>query len=254
MNLSIVTVHLEDFSGLKRTMESLKRWKDFEGSQWVVIDGGSKVAGDNAVLVSEVASLADVYVSEPDEGIYHAMNKGTALAQAEYVLYLNAGDEIHPQFDLTQVTFEMGTEKPAMIWGTCHERFATGAIVRVKNRSPNLAWYGMPVNHQNVMFRRELLGDTPYDLRYRICADYDLVGRLLKKGGSVIRSDVPFVVFHRGGVNEQRLDETLSEEAILRTLHFGVPSVISLGILLLKKANSKLGQSPAFRRILRRWV
>ena len=141
-----------------------------------------------------------------------------------------------------------------MIWGTCHERFPDGTLVRLKTRSPKLAWYGIPVNHQNVLFRRDLLGDGPYDLRYRYHADYDLIGRMLQRGAQVHRSELPIAIFQRGGISSRNFSETMREEEKLRQRHFGVSPVLSRAITLLKKFNRSLGSIPALRRAMRRWV
>lgn len=255
MRLSIVTVHLDDFAGLRATCASLQPVLDSGLAEWTLIDGGSdwqRSGGES--LRAEVTERSDVIVSEPDAGIYDAMNKGTKLATGEYVLYLNAGDELHPDFDWKALAEEIANGSPAMVWGVCHERFEEGTLVKVKNRSPGLAWYGMPVNHQNVLFRRSVLGDAPYDTSYKICADYDLVSRLLKSGETVFRSEMPISIFQRGGTSAARFAQNMAEEGHLRTLHYGVPKPASYLIRQVKTLNAWIGQVPAVRRLLRRWV
>jgi putative colanic acid biosynthesis glycosyltransferase len=182
------------------------------------------------------------------------MNKGTAQSSDGYLLYLNAGDELHPLFDWNALLAQIEQTRPAMIWGTCHERFADGTLVKVHNRSPALAWYGMPVNHQNVLFRREGLREPPYDTSYRICADYDLVSRILKSGGEIYRTHMPIAIFQRGGTNSTDFESTMHEEEQLRVVHHGVPRTMSHLISQLKAFNARIGQQPAIRRVLRRWV
>lgn len=255
MLLNIVTIHLKDFEGLRRTLGSLRSMLDVPDVRWIVVDGGSsRVTADDDVLLGEVAALADAYISEPDNGIYHAMNKGTAKALNGYLLYLNAGDELHPEFDWITLARHVEDTTPEMIWGLCHERYSDGTLVRVHNRSPALAWYGMPVNHQNVLFRRDSVGDQPYDTSLRILADYDLVSRLLKSGGRVYRTGMPIAIFHRGGRNAQEFNATMREEERLRVQYYGVPRLVSHLIGRFKTFNAWLGKSPAIRRVLRRWV
>jgi putative colanic acid biosynthesis glycosyltransferase len=254
MQLDIVTIHMNDFVGLGRTTKSLSGVTGKRDTRWILVDGDSnRQQAEDAVLFGEAATRADVCISELDEGIYDAMNKGTAQVRGDYVLYLNAGDELHPLFDPVSLSMELAGASPAMIWGRCHERFPGGEIVKVKNRSPAFAWYGMPVNHQNVLFRRDVLGDKPYDTHFQICADYDLVGRILKSGGDVYRTSMPIAIFSRGGLNEKNSSLGMDEEEILRTLHFGVPRLLSSGIRRLKMFNARLGRVPAIRRVLRRW-
>lgn len=255
MILSVVTVHRNDFQGLSDTLKSLQDRLASPDIEWLVIDGDSTpVEADEVAAFRRAEESADRFLSEPDAGIYDAMNKGTSLSRGEYLMYLNAGDELHESFSLKELAAELGPERPGMIWGTCHERFPDGRLVPMKNRSPRLAWYGIPVNHQNVLFRRDLLGDSPYRLEYRYHADYDLIGRLLKQGVTVHRTDMPIAVFARGGASAQNYADTLREEEALRTLHFGVPSAVSRLITGFKRLTGRLGAVPALRRALRKWV
>ena len=254
MQLDIVTVHLSDFDGLKRTFASLESMLARRQFRWIVIDGGSVAATtEQAALMRTVSQRAACFLSEDDNGIYDAMNKGTSLADADYVLYLNAGDELHKGFSLSELEAELGSDKPEMIWGTCYERFPAGALVRTKTRSPQLAWYGIPVNHQNVLFRRDVLGEKPYSENYKYCADYDLICRLLKRG-HVYRTAMPFVTYERGGVSARNFADTMAEEELLRSEHFGLSPRVSMAITCLKKINAKIGSLPAIRRLMRRWI
>lgn len=255
MKLSIVTVHLNDLDGLGITAQSLQSQFEIEDSQWIVIDGGTnpQTSSDSRTF-AKVDKVASIFVSEPDNGIYDAMNKGTRAAVGDYVLYLNAGDELHPDFSWPRVAAQIADDEPGMVWGTCHERYLDGRLVKLQNRSPGLAWYGIPVNHQNVLFRRDLLGPGPYDENLVYCADYDLIGRLLRQDCSVLRTDMPVGIFQRGGVSEQNFRETMREEELLRTRHFDVNPVLSRLITHFKIFNSKAGQIPVLRRLLRNWV
>jgi putative colanic acid biosynthesis glycosyltransferase len=255
MKLSIVTAHLDDLDGLRRTARSVAWLLRACDAQWVLVDGGTAQLRDTkSEFASQLREMASPFVCEPDEGIYSAMNKGTGHSSGDYVLYLNAGDELHPEFSPHGIEDELGGSQPGMIWGTCWERFPSGAQVKVRNRSPRLAWYGMPVNHQNVLFRRDLLGLAPYNPRYRYCADYDLVSRLLHGNEIVHRTPQPIAVFEKGGTSARNFDRTMEEEERLRTIHFGVSRPVSRAITLLKKLTHRLGKVPALRRLLRKWV
>jgi len=255
VKLSIVTVHLNDLDGLGQTAQSLQSQFEIEDSQWIVIDGGtnSQTPSDSQTFAT-VDKLASIFVSEADNGIYDAMNKGTRAAAGDYVLFLNAGDELHPGFSWPRLAAQIAEDEPGMVWGTCHERYSDDRLVKVKNRSPGLAWYGIPVNHQNVLFRRDLLGSEPYDGDFIYCADYDLIGRLLGQNCSVHLTDMPVAIFQRGGASAQNFRQTMREEELLRTRHFGVNPVFSRLITRFKTFNHKAGQIPAVRRLMRKWV
>jgi len=90
--ISIITVNYNNLEGLKRTIESVvgQTWKEFE---YIIIDGGS-TDGSTAFL-KENDNLFNYWISEPDKGVYHAMNKGIAKASGEYLLFLNSGDHFY---------------------------------------------------------------------------------------------------------------------------------------------------------------
>lgn len=89
ITLSIVTVHLNDIGGLSQTQQSLDRIMDSSSLEWIVVDGGSIPESDAEKQLLESAQVtASTFVSEPDQGIYDAMNKGTRLATGEYVGYV----------------------------------------------------------------------------------------------------------------------------------------------------------------------
>jgi glycosyltransferase involved in cell wall biosynthesis len=92
MKLSIITINFNNLSGLKRTVDSVisQTWQNFE---YIVIDGGST---DGSVkFIEEHRQKLTFWKSEPDRGIYHAMNKGVKVATGEYLLFLNSGDELY---------------------------------------------------------------------------------------------------------------------------------------------------------------
>ena len=100
MKLSIITVNLNNRSGLQKTIESvvLQTYKEFE---WIVIDGGS--TDGSKELIEEYADYISYWVSEPDKGIFHAMNKGIRLSHGEYLYFLNSGDSFFDKNVLSNV-------------------------------------------------------------------------------------------------------------------------------------------------------
>ena len=90
--VSIITINYNNLEGLKRTIDSVvhQTWQEFE---YIIIDGGS-TDGSAAYIESQSAHF-DYWVSEPDKGIYNAMNKGIAKATGEYLLFLNSGDHLY---------------------------------------------------------------------------------------------------------------------------------------------------------------
>ena len=97
--LSIITINYNNLAGLQRTVESVvnQTWQEFE---YIIIDGGS--TDGSAAYIESQNDKIDYWVSEPDKGIYNAMNKGIAKATGEYLLFLNSGDHLNDFSSLEQ--------------------------------------------------------------------------------------------------------------------------------------------------------
>ncbi len=89
MKVSIITINLNNLRGLRRTMESVLS-QTSKGYEWIVIDGGS--IDGSAELIKKYVEHITYWVSEPDDGIFNAMNKGIKKASGDYLLFLNSGD------------------------------------------------------------------------------------------------------------------------------------------------------------------
>lgn len=170
MKLSIITVNYNNLVGLVKTCESVKSqsYRDFE---WLVIDGGST---DGAKEYLETLSpQPDYWCSEPDKGIYHAMNKGIGRAQGEYLLFLNSGDTLLDNHVLADAA-------PLM----ADTDIVYGNAVFCKTKKSRLVcypesftlyhlWKGLTPCHQATFIKASLLKeDGGYDERYKIVADY----------------------------------------------------------------------------------
>lgn len=103
MRVSIITINLNNRNGLQKTIDSVvsQSFKDFE---WIVIDGGS--SDGSRELIERYAEHFAYWVSEPDSGVYNAMNKGIREAKGEYLLFLNSGDFLISAEGLSQVFSE----------------------------------------------------------------------------------------------------------------------------------------------------
>lgn len=248
--LSIITVHLNDFEGLFKTFKSLDSFGFKKGFEWIVIDGksfsDSKEKTDYLELIQNEAS---VFISEPDRGIYDAMNKGTNLANGKYILYLNAGDKLHPNFPMHSVIKYLNTSESTMIWGTADVQDRTGAIYARKTRSPGWLYYGTAVFHQAIFFRRSAIGNQPYDLGFDIAADYDLVCGLYKADHAIELVSWQICIFDLLGKSGENKRLTLQEEAIVRQKHFKVPSFLNRSIMWFKYLLWHFGTlAPSFRK------
>jgi glycosyltransferase involved in cell wall biosynthesis len=169
LKLSIITVNKNNASGLEKTIQSVisQTYTDFE---YIIIDGNST---DRSVdkIKKNVAKI-NYWVSEPDTGIYNAMNKGIQKAQGEYCLFLNSGDWLIDDLILAKLFEELThIEKSGIYYTDC---MATNhPFIAPKSIDINyLVIHNL--NHQNALIKRSLFFEHGlYNEKYRIAADYD---------------------------------------------------------------------------------
>lgn len=138
---SIVTVVLNDREGLGRTRASLRRQscRDFA---WIVVDGGSE-DGTRDEIVRSAPEIA-WWRSGPDRGLYDAMNIGMAAATGDYLLFLNAGDELASPDSLERLAAEIRRHSsPDFLYCDALERTLGGTLLLKPARSHRTLWYGM---------------------------------------------------------------------------------------------------------------
>lgn len=198
--VSIITVVFEAAHDLPQLIESVVRHKN-DQMEFIVIDGGS--TDGTQELLSQYGADIDVWVSEPDRGIYDAMNKGIGLARGTFVFHLNAGDRL-----LYVPLEELANAKAKQIDvlafrvsvdGKYEFRPSCGIALRVKNT----------LHHQGTFYRR--CSFPSYDIQYRIFADFDVNQRLVRDGARIMISD-KVVAFHTGtGVSNVFTKSTVAE-------------------------------------------
>jgi putative colanic acid biosynthesis glycosyltransferase len=198
---SVITVTRNNLPRLKQTHDSLRAQAgaDYE---WIVIDGASD-DGTAAYLKTIPAQ----WISEPDGGIYDAMNKGIDRAQGDYIIFMNAGDE----FPAPEVLAKLALINADFIYGDSLE----GG--RHKPARPHAGiLYGMFTHHQAMVYRRDAIGALRYDTKYKIAADYKFTLEFLRHAVSVSYAPFPVCVFEQGGVSQQRVRLGRNEQFLIR--------------------------------------
>ncbi len=221
---TIITVTLNNLAGLKNTALSIHGQTN-QDLEWLVIDGGSSdgtvdylssvilSASEGSHANKQVNSSATpqndrfLWTSEPDNGIYDAMNKGIGRAKGRYILFLNAGDALagpDTLADLSEAIYECSIT-PDFIYGDALEELCPGECAYKPARPCSKIAHGMFTHHQAMLYRREALANMRYDERYKIAADYDLTVRFLGGTNKVLYLPAPICIFESGGVSQQQV-------------------------------------------------
>ena len=181
---SIVTVVLNEHSGLEHTAQSLAK-QTFTNFEWIVIDGAS-LEGQRPER-ENLNPRPSVLISERDEGIYDAMNKGWRRARGEWLLFLNAGDALCSERTLEDVALKIDGTTARWAFGMVRNVDAGGNVFGIQNASPfnrmGHALGNTTVPHQATFMRRSLLHElNGFRLDFDTAADQELIYRAARLG------------------------------------------------------------------------
>lgn len=166
MKLSVITICYNE-KEIRRTCESIvnQSWQDFE---WIVVDGGS--TDGTLDILNEYKNRIDILISEKDNGIYNAMNKGIKLAKGEWLSFMNGGDTYYENSTLEKI-FNNNDYQASVLYGN--------VMVKDKITTPpkvmNLRYIGKySIPHQASFIKKELFDKYGlYNEEYRIVSDYE---------------------------------------------------------------------------------
>lgn len=169
MKLSIITINYNNKEGLLKTIESVYH-QSVNNFEFIIVDGGSN---DGSVsVINENQSVVSNWISEKDNGIYHAMNKGTQMATGEYVIFLNSGDCFVDENVIKDVLAN-GIKVDILEGHTrCERKGKFSHIWYAPNYVTASTFYDGSICHQSAFIRRSLLLANPYNEKYRICSDW----------------------------------------------------------------------------------
>ena len=232
LRISIITVTYNAARPLQRTLDSVAR-QTYQQLEHLIIDGASK---DDTVAVAEryqaSAPYSVIITSEPDKGLYDAMNKGLRQATGDYIVFLNAGDALHAPDTLATVAAKAQSSKlPAVVYGDTAVTDADGHFLRLRRHRPPkvLTWKsfkkGMLVCHQAFYVRLDIAREFPYDLQYRHSSDVDWCIRIMKEASrrelALVNADAVLADFEEGGDSTQHHRDSLKERYQVMATHYG---------------------------------
>ncbi|MBQ1737564.1 MAG: glycosyltransferase [Muribaculaceae bacterium] len=224
---SIITVTWNAAQTVGATLDSVRRQtsSDYE---MLIIDGAST---DDTLAIVKQASIASLRVfSEPDQGLYDAMNKGIARARGRYLIFLNAGDSFADDTVLARLAL-LTADDPGVIYGQTQlvdsNRQVVGKrhLTAPKRLTAASMARGMVVCHQAFVARRDLVPE--YDLKYRLSSDYDWCIRVLKNSpANAYAGREPIISYLADGMTTRHHRASLWERFRIMCHHYGVWTTI----------------------------
>lgn len=192
ITLSIITINYNNKSGLQKTIDSVIN-QTTTGFEFIVIDGNSNDGSKN--VIEQYKTKLTYSISEPDTGIYQAMNKGIAKAHGEYLLFLNSGDWL---YDCNVVeTLQAHLCDTDVISGDIN-LYHEGKWHLIKSQDKISVDYFLAISlyHQATFIKKELFAKSGlYDESFKMCGDYEFFIRTLLKEDATYKH-IPVIVSH----------------------------------------------------------
>ena len=256
IKITVITVTFRAEAVLQRSLDSVLA-QTYDNVEHLIVDGASTdgtLALANAYrLTSDQAANGHevVIVSEPDNGLYDAMNKGLHMATGHYLVFLNAGDTLHSPDTLQKVAEAADQEvMPAVVYGDTDVVDNEGRLLGKRHLRPpeTLSWrsfrQGMTVCHQAFYALTDIARHTDYDLAYRYSADVDWCIRVMKEGERQKRpmanTHLTLVDYLKEGQTTLHHRDSLKERYRVMCHHYGTLSTIMMHVWF------------AFRQLLRK--
>lgn len=228
---SIITVTFNAESVIQPTLNSIKE-QDFSDFEHLIVDGASR---DGTLELARNAGIPQTVIySEPDKGLYDAMNKSIGLAKGKFLIFLNAGDSFTGKDTLSRLA-EHADADTDIIYGqtqivnTQREVIGMRHLIAPATLTADSFKRGMLVCHQAFVARRNIV--PLYDMTYRFSADYDWCIKCLKSSRkNAYAGDAPIINFLTDGLTDKYHKKSLKERFDIMCKNYGTITAILLHI------------------------
>ncbi|MBD3748347.1 MAG: glycosyltransferase [Sphingobacteriales bacterium] len=232
--LSVITVVYNNAQHIERTVKSVIS-QSYKNIEYLVIDGAS--TDGTLEILQKYQKQIHLLISEPDQGIYDAMNKGLDLATGDYVLFMNSGDEIFAA-DTIEKVFKSQAFADIYYGETemLNEQLQSEGRRRhqvPENLNLNSFKYGMSVSHQAIYIKKSIT--QPYNLNYQLSADIDWILAALSKAESIANTHQYVAKYLMGGLSKKKHRQSLLERYQIFKKYYGfLPNLFNHFIIALR--------------------
>lgn len=212
--ISIITASYNDAAGLNALAINLRKEKK-DLFQWIIIDGASS---DNTKEIAEAhKDLVDVFVSEPDQGVYDAWNKGLTYAHGQWIVFLGCDDRLGDGW-LEEIS--NASDEHDVVYGDLVLLSQDRKKYRIKSfadwlEAKALLPKKMCLPHSGMAHHRRLFSGNSFDASYRICGDWDFLVRVAPRNGVHIPNQIQ-TIMSLGGLSSSAKSELRMYREILR--------------------------------------
>lgn len=232
--LSVITIVYNNVRDIERTILSVIN-QSYSNIEYVVIDGGS--SDGTLEILNKYQSRISTLISEMDNGIYDAMNKGLARATGDYVLFMNSGDEIYAADTVKKI---FSTQPDADIYYGETEMYDENwkSLGQRRHKAPeHFTWedfkYGMSISHQAIYIRRGIT--EPYNTHYKLSSDIDWILSAAKRATKIVNTNMYVAKYLVGGMSKKKHRQSLVERFRIFSEHYGlIPNIANHAVIAAK--------------------
>ena len=237
--ISIITITFNASRELEPTMKSIRE-QSYRNFEHLIIDGAST---DDTIITARLNKSPNMrIISEPDEGLYYAMNKGLRFARGNYVIFMNAGDTFHSPDSLSRFAKAAESHNADIVYGDTVIVNERREVLRPRHHSapPSLTsrsfLKGMLICHQAMMVKKEIAPE--YDLHYRFSADYDWAIKVINKSrpGKRINLHTVTTDYLDAGLTEKNKLRSLRERFSVMRHHYGARAALLAHLSFIPRA------------------
>jgi len=176
--ISVITVVYNDEKHIENTILSVLK-QTHDHVEYIIVDGGS--SDETINIIKKYGKKIDYWVSEPDDGIYSAMNKGVAVAKGDWIIFINSGDIFYNDSALSCVVNQI-SDTSDVVYGQCLVAYASGVQFKKLPRDIEDMWKGTVSSHQSILIRSNLMKKYYFDCTFSLAADHELLSKLFHSG------------------------------------------------------------------------
>lgn len=213
--ITIITVVRNCEQTIENTLLSIIN-QNYPNIEFIIIDGAS--TDNTKVIIRKYEKFIDFWLSEPDKGIYDAMNKGISLASGDFVIFMNGGDEFHDDNTCKNIFDKRNIQTYDVIYGDFIAKDdKNDTKILIKAKPIEHIWKGMVFSHQSAFIRLNILRKYPFDLKYRIVADFNQIINIYLNNGNFLYIPHPFSLVTIGGLSYSNIYTTVEQIKVINS-------------------------------------
>lgn len=225
IKVSIITVCLNAEATIEKTIKSVIL-QNYSNIEYIIIDG--KSSDGTIEIINKYCERISVFISEKDDGIYYAMNKGVSIATGDFIYFLGADDVLCPDI-INKLLPYLKKNKNAIHYG---QVILMPSFKKYDGKFSKWKLLHKNISHQAILYPKKAFSNFRYDCRYKIAADWNLNWQLISKGFIFLYNGITIAEFNLNGVSS-RVDETFRKESVkLIKNYFGILELLYYMLLL----------------------